>query len=208
MAPACSDVRPMSQGLPGYPNLDAAVGTSVPVVTTLLGAISTASFLAPLDADFNSADMIPGSVDWGSGDSALTLGVLAAAAFIMSTLSMVYSHAKNFDLLSPERQRDLLQEAGVVALEDQETHKRDFRESARSWYEWGQFYWLTGVALLSLTVGSLAYDYVRGLASALAVSALAVSLLLMPAVPKPWATASRYALAGASVALFSTTFVS
>src|SRR5216684_7300040 len=116
---------------PQYQNLPAAIGSTLPVVTSLLAAVSTALLAVPLTAQN------PGKclrfANWTSDRGGLAFGSLAVMLFIAATLALVYSHSQFDDSAK-------LKTEGLKA------------------YEFARFFWINGVSALALTLGCLAFD--------------------------------------------------
>jgi hypothetical protein len=150
-----------------YPNLGAAVGTSVPVVTTVLAAISAATFLVPLQNWSRDASPQVGLLPWSSAKLTIVLGVLATASFVLSTLAAVDAHATSLDLLPTDRRAELL--TGVEP-DHKEVLEAHYRTQTRRRYELARTLWMIGLGLLALTIGALAYRLVAAMMPAAGVA--------------------------------------
>lgn len=72
-------------------NLKSAIGSSLPVVTSLLAAISTALVAVPLTAQDPGKKL--GFAAWTSEKGGVAFGSLAVVLFVAATLAMIYANA-------------------------------------------------------------------------------------------------------------------
>jgi hypothetical protein len=147
--------------IPRYPNLSQAIGSTLPIVTSLLAATSTALLVVPLTST------APGKclrfANWSSDKGGVVFGSLAVGLFVAATLALVYTQVQ-------------LDSAASV-----------LPDSSKTAYEFARFFWINGVSALALTLGCIAFDKLPWELPVMATISFAVSFanVLSKDVPGP-----------------------
>lgn len=169
------------QGLPKYPNWSSILNSTAPIVAALLATISTATFLAILQSNFISKDILIGPPEWSSSNAVLVLGVLSTAIFVALTFVLAYAQASNFDLLSTEGQDALFARGNVGDEEQKNVFRNEYRHRTEVWMRWVTLLAWAGFTALILAMMGLAFGHVQWFSSVLALIAALVSVtLFMP----------------------------
>jgi hypothetical protein len=158
-----------SKGLPRYPNYRGTFGTSLAVVTALMASITTAMVVV-MAAD-QTAQSPLGFLSWTPDQVGVVVGSAGTVLFVAASLACVYAQAANPDEVPGEvRER---WSAGRVDWDEQVTR---WHKSGEASYRWARVFWINGISLFLLTLGTLAYGMVR---PELAVAGLAAGLVAM-----------------------------
>jgi hypothetical protein len=136
--------------VPVYPNAAQAIGSSMPVVTSLLAAVGTAMMVVPLATQ--SAGKCVRFASWDSNKWVVAFGSLAVTLFISATLALVYCHS-------------LIGSSGELS------------GGSKSAYKLAQFFWINGISALALTLGCLTFNEIRWELPVSAVISLIAALL-------------------------------
>ncbi|HEX3784257.1 MAG TPA: hypothetical protein VHX38_31755 [Pseudonocardiaceae bacterium] len=153
--------------IPEFPNLRGTFGTSLPVVTALMAAISTALFVVPVVDTTKQATL--GYLPWTPDQISVVSGSLATVLFIAATLASLFAHAKAIDQVPPDVLVKMLPGDG-------ERHKETLRNDGDRYYRYSRFFWVNGTSTFVLTIGAVAY--VRVPPELLAAAILAVLIAL------------------------------
>ena len=164
-------------GPTAYPNLENAIGTSVPVVTTVLAAIGTATYVVPLQDDTASNAPKIDPLQLSYPQLAVILGIFATGCFVVATLAAIHAHASAFDALPPNRQTEML--ASTTAEDEQLLVKDYYRAETRRRYEQARTIWIVGLGLLALTTGALAHKLVEAMVPISALAGIVVGIVTL-----------------------------
>ncbi|MEU2263907.1 hypothetical protein ABZ557_27365 [Streptomyces sp. NPDC019645] len=152
-----------------YPNIPSAMGSSFPVVTSLLAAISTSLVAVPLETE------TPGKhlhfAAWTSDKAAIVFGSAAVILFVCTTLEVVIAHAQTVEGMSTEAK---MRAAGDVTDRELSAREEVWNRKAGKAYKWARFFWILGLCSLALTLGCVTVDRIWWL---LPVMALLSSLI-------------------------------
>jgi hypothetical protein len=150
-------------GLPDSVNTGAFA--NIPVVTSLLAQLSTATVLVPLamqgaDTKIKAAHI--GRIPWSLLDQSVVAGVLATIFFITATVLALQAHSRNFDVLSRDQQNRWLQiwEADVEKEKLEKTRNSlisHYNELRAPIFESTQVAWHLGLCAFLISLGSLSY---------------------------------------------------
>lgn len=162
---------------PRFPNRRRTLGSTIPVVTTLLAGIAAAGTFLALQADHPmqvALDIGPFSGD--SMQAAVLFGTVASGAFVIATLLAVHAEATDFDALNSEAQEQFLQDYG---LKDRaEELRKQYRATHETIYERVRLLWFVGVGSLVLTMSALSVGTVRWLGVLTALLGIMIGLLI------------------------------
>jgi hypothetical protein len=157
-------------GLPHYPNYRATFGTSLAVVTSLMASISTA-IVVVLSVD-NAAETGLGFLSWTPDQIGTATGSAAVSLFVAATLGAVYAQAANHEDLPRRVIYGLFKDRT-----DQAERIKDWDRRGDTAYKCTRIFWITGVSLLLVTLGILAYGKLPGELPLMGIVAIAVVVL-------------------------------
>lgn len=158
---------PEEQGLPYYPNYRATFGTGLAVVTSLLASISTA-IVVVLSAN-TTLETGLGFLAWTPDQIGTATGSAATVLFVAATLAAVYAQAANHEEVPRRIIIGLLKDR-----EDKDTQIQAWRRRCEKAYKSASVFWISGIALLLVTLGILAYNKLPGELPIVSIAAVAV----------------------------------
>ncbi len=154
-----------------------AAAASVPVVTTLLAQLSTATFLVPLAITDSSHASILGRFHWNSLSLSVVSGVVATGSFIAASLILLEAQSNNFRALGRDQQLAVLKgwQADPEKLDSEiEWWAEQYDQRVRRLYDLAQAIWLAGLASFAVSVGSLTHPALPGLFYLLGATAIGI----------------------------------
>jgi hypothetical protein len=157
-------------GLPHYPNYRATFGTSLAVVTSLMASISTA-IVVVLSVDSVTETGL-GFLTWTPDQIGTATGSAAVSLFVAATLGAVYAQAANHEELPGSVIQSLFQDRT-----DEAARIQDWDRRGNTAYKCARVFWITGVSLLLVTLGLLAYRQLPGELPVMGIVAIAVVAL-------------------------------
>ena len=174
-----------------YPNLDGTLGSTVPLITSLLTSASLALAIVPLTTTVNGGD-----VTWFGRPADVASLVFSSAAtgiLLAATLMSVFAHASSVGSASSEHVAILKAAAADQVLETDPTERQRkvdanwgaleamWRRRTLGFYEAARTCWLVGFACFLLGLGLLGSTRAVALLPACAVLAILATLPLLSA---------------------------
>ncbi|MFF2147501.1 hypothetical protein [Kitasatospora sp. NPDC058190] len=141
----------MKRWLHRFPNLEETYGTSLPVVMALFGSISAAFLVVPLVDSAKQESM--GFLPWTENQITTVTGSLATTAFSGAAICALYAQAARYGKAT----------GGST-------------NPAYDYYKCAQRFFVNGLSLLSLTIGTLALRQVKAEIPVMAAIALILAL--------------------------------
>lgn len=157
-------------GLPYYPNYRATFGTSLAVVTSLMASVSIA--IVVVLSGNSAAETGLGFLAWTPDQIGTATGSAAVSLFVAATLSAVSAQAANHEEL-PRRVIYRLFKDRV----DKAARITEWNNRCEIAYKCGRVFSISGISLLLVTLGILAYSKVPGELPIMGVVAIGVGIL-------------------------------
>jgi hypothetical protein len=153
MAQAATSATSGSTGMPRYPSWVAVLGTSGPVVATLLSAVSTAGFIKALDKDPVTKPMqILSSLTFDSSHSAIVMGALATIVFVAAAIAFMFAQALDFESLPTKIQHRIFTQNDRTTDKAKELEINLYQLGAARQMTLANLFLMVGVIALLLTL--------------------------------------------------------
>lgn len=160
---------------PRYPNIPSAMGTTFPVVTALLAALSAALAVVPLTVTETGKNLHFAA--WTSDKAGTAFGSLSIILFVRATLAVVYAHAQTIEGMSDAALAEALKDLGTET--EKGTQKTTWANGAKNAYTRARYFWTMGLCAISLTLGCIAIEKVWWVLPVTAVLALIIAFVGM-----------------------------